>query len=107
MKSRFGVMRGRQFMMKDLYTFDIDVEKAKETYETICDTYDKIFRVIEIPVTKGKLIVLEENTSIILFDLVFSDQKYIKLNFVSILSFVIKMFSTKSLPSVLLYGVVL
>lgn len=70
-------MRGRQFIMKDLYTFDIDAEKAKETYETVCDTYDKIFRVIEIPVTRGKLIALEENTSIILNNFVFTDQKII------------------------------
>ncbi|KAI4457943.1 mitochondrial ribosome protein l39/prolyl-trna ligase family member [Holotrichia oblita] len=42
MKSRFGLMRGRQFLMKDLYTFDIDMENAEQTYSEIIKSYENI-----------------------------------------------------------------
>lgn len=31
-RPRFGVMRGREFLMKDAYSFDIDAEAARESY---------------------------------------------------------------------------
>ena len=31
-RPRFGVMRGREFLMKDAYSFDIDVDAAKQAY---------------------------------------------------------------------------
>lgn len=43
-RPRFGVMRGREFLMKDAYTFDIDEEKATEAYNRMYVTYLKIFR---------------------------------------------------------------
>ncbi|KAG5873365.1 hypothetical protein JTB14_022968 [Gonioctena quinquepunctata] len=43
MKPRFGLMRGREFLMKDMYTFDIDVDSAKKTYEEVCESYNRIF----------------------------------------------------------------
>lgn len=48
MKPRFGLMRARQFIMKDLYSFDIDVERSKKTYAQMCDCYDKIFAKLAI-----------------------------------------------------------
>jgi prolyl-tRNA synthetase len=33
MRPRFGVMRGREFLMKDGYTFDVDVESAMHAYD--------------------------------------------------------------------------
>lgn len=44
MRPRFGLMRGREFLMKDGYSFDIDEESAKKTYNLIYETYFKIFR---------------------------------------------------------------
>ena len=41
---RFGLMRAREFVMKDLYTFDATHEKALETYELVRSAYDTIFR---------------------------------------------------------------
>ena len=35
--------------MKDLYTFDTDVEAAKETYNEIIDAYSKLFRDLGVP----------------------------------------------------------
>lgn len=45
-RPRFGVMRGREFLMKDGYSFDIDFESAKKTYMNIFKAYIKTFRKI-------------------------------------------------------------
>jgi prolyl-tRNA synthetase len=43
-RPRFGLMRGREFLMKDSYSFDIDEIAAKRTYNLMYETYFKIFR---------------------------------------------------------------
>lgn len=43
-RPRFGVMRAREFYMKDGYSFDIDAESAKETYKKIYESYLSIFK---------------------------------------------------------------
>lgn len=43
-RPRFGVMRGREFFMKDAYSFDIDEESAIKSYNRMFETYLKIFR---------------------------------------------------------------
>jgi len=43
-RPRFGVMRGREFLMKDGYSFDIDFESAKKSYDLMYATYFKIFK---------------------------------------------------------------
>ncbi|MDR1334597.1 MAG: proline--tRNA ligase [Holosporaceae bacterium] len=43
-RPRFGVMRGREFLMKDGYSFDIDFAGAKRTYDNVFKSYIKIFR---------------------------------------------------------------
>ena len=42
-RPRFGVMRGREFTMKDAYSFDRDVASAQKSYQTMFDAYMKIF----------------------------------------------------------------
>lgn len=42
-RPRFGLMRGREFLMKDSYSFDIDEASAKKTYNLMYETYLKIF----------------------------------------------------------------
>jgi prolyl-tRNA synthetase len=42
-RPRFGVMRGREFLMKDSYSFDLDYEGAKKHYNLMYDTYLRIF----------------------------------------------------------------
>lgn len=42
-RPRFGLMRGREFLMKDSYSFDLDEESAKKTYNLMFETYFKIF----------------------------------------------------------------
>ncbi len=43
-RPRFGVMRGREFLMKDGYSFDIDHKNAAKTYNSIYETYFRIFK---------------------------------------------------------------
>ncbi|WP_349742630.1 proline--tRNA ligase [Roseateles cavernae] len=42
-RPRFGIMRGREFTMKDAYSFDRDVESAGRSYENMYAAYCKIF----------------------------------------------------------------
>lgn len=43
-RPRFGIMRGREFLMKDGYSFDLDEAAALKTYNLMYETYFKIFR---------------------------------------------------------------
>ncbi|HRH04948.1 MAG TPA: proline--tRNA ligase [Burkholderiaceae bacterium] len=42
-RPRFGLMRGREFIMKDAYSFDRDVDSAKASYQVMAAAYRKIF----------------------------------------------------------------
>lgn len=42
-RPRFGVMRGREFLMKDAYSFDIDEASAIASYNLMYDTYLRTF----------------------------------------------------------------
>jgi prolyl-tRNA synthetase len=42
-RPRFGLMRGREFIMKDLYSFDKDEEGMKKSYQIMYDAYEKVF----------------------------------------------------------------
>ena len=43
-RPRFGIMRGREFSMKDAYSFDRDVEGLKKSYQMMFDAYTRIFQ---------------------------------------------------------------
>ncbi|MDP2677808.1 MAG: proline--tRNA ligase [Rhodoferax sp.] len=42
-RPRFGLMRGREFIMKDAYSFDRDQTSAKASYQVMAQTYRRIF----------------------------------------------------------------
>ncbi|XP_066548394.1 putative proline--tRNA ligase, mitochondrial [Amia ocellicauda] len=42
-KPRFGLLRGREFYMKDMYSFDVNEEAARRTYESVCQAYARLF----------------------------------------------------------------
>ena len=42
-RPRFGIMRAREFLMKDAYSFHLNDESLQETYEQMYATYSKIF----------------------------------------------------------------
>ena len=43
-RPRFGVMRAREFLMKDAYSFHVSEASLAETYRTMHETYSRIFR---------------------------------------------------------------
>lgn len=42
-RPRFGLMRGREFVMKDAYSFDVDEKGLDESYKKMYDAYCRIF----------------------------------------------------------------
>ena len=42
-RPRFGVMRAREFVMKDAYSFHADIASLEQTYQVMHDTYGRIF----------------------------------------------------------------
>jgi prolyl-tRNA synthetase len=42
-RPRFGLMRGREFLMKDAYSFHVDAESLDATYEEVGEAYSRIF----------------------------------------------------------------
>ena len=42
-RPRFGLMRGREFTMKDAYSFDRDIDSAKASYQIMAQAYREIF----------------------------------------------------------------
>ncbi|KAK0666216.1 hypothetical protein QBC41DRAFT_326163 [Cercophora samala] len=53
-RPRHGLLRGREFVMKDLYTFDSSVESALETYDNVRRVYSQIFDEMKLPVLAAK-----------------------------------------------------
>ncbi len=47
-RPRFGVMRGREFLMKDAYSFDVSKEEAIKCYNRMFLSYLKIFNKMEL-----------------------------------------------------------
>jgi prolyl-tRNA synthetase len=43
-RPRFGVMRAREFLMKDAYSFHLDQKSLQETYDVMYQTYTNIFK---------------------------------------------------------------
>jgi len=42
-RPRFGLMRGREFVMKDAYSFHADIEDCRREYDNMFETYKRIF----------------------------------------------------------------
>ncbi len=43
-RPRFGLMRGREFIMKDAYSFDIDRQSARKSFNLMFEAYNDIFK---------------------------------------------------------------
>ncbi|KAI5810111.1 prolyl-tRNA synthetase 1 [Peziza echinospora] len=48
-RPRAGLLRGKEFTMKDLYTFDVNEATAIATYNEICKQYKSLFEELKIP----------------------------------------------------------
>ncbi|NWI91930.1 SYPM protein, partial [Pitta sordida] len=51
-KPRFGLLRSREFYMKDMYTFDTSEEAAQQTYDQVCEAYCSLFSRLGLPFVK-------------------------------------------------------
>ncbi|MDX9741312.1 MAG: proline--tRNA ligase [Gammaproteobacteria bacterium] len=47
-RPRFGVMRAREFLMKDAYSFHVDEASLQETYDVMYATYSRIFERLDL-----------------------------------------------------------
>lgn len=52
-RPRSGLLRGREFLMKDAYSFDLNEEAAMQTYNKVADAYYKVFQDLRIPFVKA------------------------------------------------------
>jgi prolyl-tRNA synthetase len=43
LRPRFGLLRGREFLMKDAYSFDLDLDGLRASYKLMFDAYHRIF----------------------------------------------------------------
>lgn len=50
---RHGLLRAREFLMKDMYTFDQDKKAAMQTYEEVNAIYTELFTGLNVPFAKG------------------------------------------------------
>ncbi|KAG0343944.1 prolyl-tRNA synthetase [Podila humilis] len=49
LRARSGLLRGKEFLMKDLYTFDVSAEEALKTYDEVVAAYRRILSRIGVP----------------------------------------------------------
>jgi len=49
-RPRHGLLRSREFLMKDLYSFDWSYEKAFETYNLVAKAYQQFFKDLNLPI---------------------------------------------------------
>src|SRR3954454_3636109 len=43
LRPRFGLLRSREFLMKDAYSFDLDIDGLKASYKLMYDAYHRVF----------------------------------------------------------------
>ncbi|RLV87136.1 Proline--tRNA ligase cytoplasmic [Meyerozyma sp. JA9] len=53
-RPRGGLLRGREFLMKDAYSFDIDESSAMETYNSVVKAYHGVFTELKVPYVKAE-----------------------------------------------------
>ena len=52
-RPRFGLMRGREFIMKDAYSFHADVDDCRREYDNMYQTYKRIFSALRFALSSG------------------------------------------------------
>ncbi len=50
-RPRYGLLRGREFLMKDAYSFDVDAEGMRASYQAQYDAYCSVFDACGLPFT--------------------------------------------------------
>jgi prolyl-tRNA synthetase len=52
LRPKFGLLRAKEFLMKDMYTFDIGLDEARKTYDDVNEQYSRIFQHLDVPFVK-------------------------------------------------------
>ncbi|XP_014288716.1 probable proline--tRNA ligase, mitochondrial [Halyomorpha halys] len=52
-KPRCGLIKSKEFEMKDLYSFDSSLKAAESTYESVSNAYKSIFKTVDVPVIRA------------------------------------------------------
>jgi len=47
-RAKSGILRGREFLMNDMYSFHADQKSLDETYDEVINTYNNIFKELGI-----------------------------------------------------------
>lgn len=53
-RAKSGLLRGREFIMKDLYSFHADQSDLDDYYEQVAQAYERVFARFELPVVRTK-----------------------------------------------------
>lgn len=53
-RPKLGLLRSKEFLMKDLYSFDIGPKEADQTYQIVTEAYNDIFNSLGIKFMRGK-----------------------------------------------------
>lgn len=53
MKPRFGLIRAKEFVMKDMYTFDGSEKAARYTYDLVSQSYSAVLNRLKLDYVKG------------------------------------------------------
>jgi prolyl-tRNA synthetase len=53
-RPRSGLLRGKEFIMKDAYSFDTSEQNAMKTYQNILQAYTRIFTDLRLPFVKAE-----------------------------------------------------
>jgi len=61
-RPRLGLMRGREFTMKDLYTFDVTEDAALKTYREVQSAYKALFEEIGLPYIHVRSVLLSSSS---------------------------------------------
>lgn len=54
-RPKLGIIRSKEFLMKDLYSFDRDQASAAVTYDLVGAAYEKIFKRIGVTYLRGRI----------------------------------------------------
>lgn len=58
-RPKLGLLRSKEFLMKDLYSFDINEEEAAKSYNKVSQAYENFFQLIGIDYCRSKYISIQ------------------------------------------------
>lgn len=65
LRPKLGIIRSKEFLMKDLYSFDRNQTNALITYKKVCQAYENVFKHIGVNYVKGRVNILYKTECIV------------------------------------------